>query len=89
MKENDKYLSGLSKKPLARIIAWICLIIIISLIIATFVTGIMGSGLFLPFLALTIVIPFFMYIALWLGKVLNGSGVDDDTLDVEEDINDK
>ena len=34
----------------------------------------MGSKLFMPFLALTITIPFFMYIALWLGKVLSGAG---------------
>ncbi|MBR1816657.1 MAG: hypothetical protein IJ763_08150 [Lachnospiraceae bacterium] len=85
MKQNDEYLSGLSKKPLARIVAWICLIIITVLITATLVTGVMGSRLFLPFLALTIVVPFLMYIALWMGKVLSGSGVSDDTSDVEED----
>ena len=72
--ENIEYLSMLSKRKLSRIIAWICLIIIAGLIIATFVTGIMGSKLFMPFLALTIAVPFLMYIALWFGKILNGSG---------------
>ena len=78
MKDEREYLSGLSKKRSARVLAWICLIIIGALIIATLVTGIMGSELFMPFLVLTIVIPFFMYIALWLGKVLSGAGVDED-----------
>ena len=74
--EEIEYLSKLSKKRFSRVIAWICIIIIFVLIIATFVTGIMGSKLFLPFLALTITVPFFMYIALWLGKVLNRMGED-------------
>ncbi len=74
--EEIEYLSKLSKKRFSRVIAWICIIIIFALIIATFVTGIMGSKLFLPFLALTITVPFFMYIALWLGKVLNRMGED-------------
>ncbi len=72
--ENIEYLSNLSKRKFSRALAWICLIIIAALIIATFITGIMGSKLFMPFLALTITIPFFMYIALWLGKVLSGAG---------------
>lgn len=74
--EEIEYLSKLSKKRFSRVIAWICIVIILALIIATFVTGIMGSKLFLPFLALTITVPFFMYIALWLGKVLSRVGDD-------------
>lgn len=74
--EEIEYLSKLSKKRFSRVIAWICIVIILTLIIATFVTGIMGSKLFLPFLALTITVPFFMYIALWLGKVLSRVGDD-------------
>ncbi len=72
--ENIEYLSMLSKKKLSRIIAWVCIIIIVALIIATFVTGIMGSKLFMPFLALTIAVPALMYVALWFGKILNGVG---------------
>ncbi len=72
--ENIEYLSMLSKRKFSRIIAWICLIIIAALIIATFITGIMGSKLFMPFLALTITVPLLMYIALWFGKILNSSG---------------
>ncbi|MBQ8914368.1 MAG: hypothetical protein IJ054_10060 [Lachnospiraceae bacterium] len=87
MKENDEYLSGLSHKKVARVAAWICLIIITALVIATLVTGIMGSRLFLPFLALTIVVPFLMYIALWFGRVLSGSGVD--TAESSDNIDDK
>lgn len=74
--EEIEYLSKLSKKRFSRVIAWICIVIILALIIATFVTGIIGSKLFLPFLALTITVPFFMYIALWLGKVLSRVGDD-------------
>ncbi|MBQ9278767.1 MAG: hypothetical protein IJ224_09075 [Lachnospiraceae bacterium] len=77
--ENVEYLSRLSKKKLSRVIAWICLIIIAALIVATFITGIMGSKLFMPFLALTITIPLLMYVALWIGKVLSSAGKDDES----------
>ncbi|MBO6114584.1 MAG: hypothetical protein J6P57_05960 [Lachnospiraceae bacterium] len=76
--DNLKYLSKLSKRKFSRVIAWICLFIIAMLVIATLITGIMGSRLFMPFLALMITVPFFMYIALWLGKLLNGAGSDKD-----------
>ena len=68
---NESFTSKLSKKLIWRVMAWICLIIIIGLIIATIVSGIKGSKLFLPFLILTIIIPGFMYIVLWIGKLLN------------------
>ena len=75
-KENDEYLSELSKKKFARVMAWICISIICALIIATFITGITGSGMFLPFLALTITVPLLMYVALWFGRVLNSGRTD-------------
>lgn len=49
----------------------ICLIIIIVIVIATFVTGIMGSRYFYGCLFMCIVVPLMMYVALWIGKVLH------------------
>lgn len=77
---NDKYISGLSKKKSARIMAWIGIIIIVALIIATLVTGITGSKYFMGFLWLCIIVPIFMYVFLWIGKVLssvNNKDIDD------------
>lgn len=78
MKE-DKYLSRISKKPLFRIMAWVCLVIIALLIAATTITGISGSKYFMGCLLLTIIVPVFMYVVLWIGRVLssmNNSGTD-------------
>ena len=66
----DKYLANLSKNKLFRVMAWIGLIVILGLIIATLVTGVMGSKYFLGFLVLTILAPVFMYIFLFFGRVL-------------------
>lgn len=78
MKE-DKYLSRISKKPLFRIMAWVCLVIIALLIAATTITGISGSKYFMGCLLLTIIVPVFMYVVLWIGRVLssmNNNGTD-------------
>lgn len=67
---DENYLSALSKKKGYRVLAWICLVVIAVLVVATLVTGIMGSPYFLGCLFLCIVVPIFMYLWLWLGKVL-------------------
>lgn len=69
MKE-EQYLSTLSKKKGYRALAWMCLIIIAVLVIATLVTGVMGSRYFIGCLVLCIIVPIFMYVVLWMGKVL-------------------
>lgn len=68
---NDKYLSNLSKKKFYRVFAWVCLIILLALFITTVVLAITGSEYYLPVLLITIFTPVFMYIILWLGRVLS------------------
>lgn len=80
MKE-DNYLSNLSKKKGNRIFAWICLFIILGLFITTAVMAITGSKYYMAMLLITIIVPVFMYIILWLGRVLNGSGYDEEITD--------
>lgn len=79
--KQDEYLSSLGKNKFYRVLAWLCLIIIAALIIATFVAGITGSKYFMGFLVLTLIVPFLMYIMLWIGRVLAGSGVDKKEVD--------
>ncbi len=74
-KGEDKYLSKVAKLPFARVFAWIGIIVIVALVIATFITGITGSKYFLGMLVVTMIVPFLMYIVLWIGRVLSN---DDD-----------
>ena len=96
MKE-DKYIRKVSSKPLFRIMAWVGLAIIAVLIIATLITGITGSKYFMGCLVLCIVVPIFMYVVLWIGRVLSSvndehhgyteSGEKDTDAVSEKDIN--
>ncbi len=88
MKE-DQYLSTLSKKKGYRIGAWICLAIIAALVVATFITGIMGSPYFPGCLFLCIIVPVFMYVVLWLGKVLSSLHGEDEKRQTDTDMQDK
>lgn len=81
---NEKYLSTLSKKKGYRVLAWVCLVVVAALVIATLITGITGSSYFLGCLFLCIVVPIFMYLWLWLGKVLASIHAD-----AEERLSDK
>lgn len=72
MKE-DKYIKRVASNPLFRVMAWVCLIIIVVLIAATLITGVTGSRYFMGCLVLCIVVPIFMYIALWIGRVLSSA----------------
>ena len=73
MRDND-YLKKVSSKPLFRVMAWICLVIIALLFAALIITGVTGSNYFLPCLALCLVVPVLMYVFLWVGKVLSDVG---------------
>ncbi len=64
-----EYLSMLSKKKFARIIAWVSLVIIGVLVVATFITGVTGSKYFSGCLFMCIIVPLLMYVFLWVGKV--------------------
>lgn len=69
-KEQLEYLGEVSKKPFARPLAIVGLVIIIGLIITTFILGIMGSEYFIGFLFLSIMAPVFIYVFLWVGKLV-------------------
>ncbi|MCM1084373.1 MAG: hypothetical protein NC428_12970 [Clostridium sp.] len=71
--ENLEYLSSLRKRKGSRIIAWICLVIIAAVIIATIITGVTGSKYFAGCLFLCIIVPILMYVFLWVGKLLFNS----------------
>lgn len=72
----DKYIKKVSSNKLFRVMAWISLVIILGLIIATFVTGITGSKHFMGFLVLSIIFPVFVYVVLWIGRVLHNAAED-------------
>lgn len=82
--KDENYLSALSKKKGYRVLAWVCLAVIVVLIIATLITGITGSPYFLGCLFLCIAVPIFMYLWLWFGKVLSSIHADK-----EERLSDK
>lgn len=83
---DNKYISKLSKKKTARILAWVGIIIIIALIIATFITGITGSKYFMGCLWLCIIVPIFMYVFLWIGKVLSSVNENDESAIQDVDL---
>ena len=84
MKE-DKYIKKVASKPLFRVMAWICLVIILILIIFTSITGITGSKYFVGCLCLCMIIPFLMYVFLWIGKLLSDSNDDSNKVFIDED----
>ena len=53
-----------------RILAVITVIITIALLIAAFVTAVIGSRLYLGFLFAAIIFPILIYVILWLATVL-------------------
>jgi len=75
----DKYIKRVSGNKMFRIMAIIALVIIIGLVIATFITGITGSKYFMGFMILSIIVPAFVYVVLWIGKVFFNQAQDDKT----------
>lgn len=75
----DKYIKRVSSNKMFRIMAIIALVIIIGLVIATFITGITGSKYFMGFMILSIIVPAFVYVVLWIGKVFFNQAQDDKT----------
>lgn len=74
MKNNDQYLQSLSKRKFNRVMSWLCIVVIIALVVATCVTGIMGSPYFMGFLVLMIMVPIIFYIILWVGRLMFNYG---------------
>ncbi|MDD6400422.1 MAG: hypothetical protein PUG10_02275 [Lachnospiraceae bacterium] len=72
--KDDEYISKLSKSRFHRIFARVCLLILFALIITTVVLCIIGSEYYMPVFLITLMVPIFMYVILWLGKVIGNTG---------------
>ncbi len=81
----DKYIKRVSGNKFFRVMAWVALVLIVGLIIATFVTGITGSKYFMGFLVLSIIVPVFVYVVLWIGRVLYNSAQDKNESNKEQE----
>ncbi len=80
----------ISSMKFARPMALFGVILIVILVIATFITGITGSKYFYPCLFLSMIVPFLMYVMLWIAKLLFNSSMDrelkeSETSDKEKD----
>ena len=80
----DKYIKKISSNKLFRVMAWVVLILIVALIIATFVTGITGSKYFMGFLVLSIIFPAFVYVVLMIGRIFHNA-IEKESDDEKED----
>lgn len=69
-KKTETYEQSIRRRPVLRVMACVGLAVIFALIILVIVTGVTGSRYFMPSLALMIIVPILIYVALWLGKVL-------------------
>lgn len=69
-KKTETYEQSIRRRPVLRVMAWVGLTVIFALILLVIVTGVTGSRYFMPSLALMIIVPILIYVALWLGKVL-------------------
>lgn len=85
IKDQQEYISEVSKKPMSKVLSWISLAVIAILVIATLVTGVMGSQYFWGCLVLMILVPIFMYCVLWFGKLMFVSSRDKNTALLEDE----
>ena len=69
-KKTETYEQSIRRRPVLRVMAWGGLVVIFALIVLVIVTGGTGSKYFMPSLALMIIVPILIYVALWRGKVL-------------------
>lgn len=72
-----------------RILAIICLIIIFILIGMTLYTGITGKEDFLGWLTLMIIVPVFMYVIVWLRKLIERLSNENNVTKSNENESDK
>lgn len=77
----DKYIKRLSSNKLFRFMAWVGIVVIVGLVIATVITGLTGSDYFLAFLILSMIATFFVYAVLIIGRVLFNATHDSDNKD--------
>ena len=68
-------------KRLRQIAAWIGIIVVVGLVIATFVLGVTGSNLTISMLILTMGVSIILWVLLWFIRILenrsNGEGQED------------
>ncbi|MDE7366997.1 MAG: hypothetical protein K2N24_06555 [Lachnospiraceae bacterium] len=68
-------------KKLRQIAAWIGIIVVVGLVIATFVLGVTGSSLTISMLILTMGVSIILWVLLWFIRILenrsNGEGQED------------
>ena len=69
-KKTETFELSIRRRPVLRVMAWVGLGVIFALNVLVIVTGVTGSKYFMPSLALMIIVPILIYVALWLGKVL-------------------
>ena len=69
----DKYIKTISGNKLFRFMAWVGIVVIVGLVIATMITGITGSKYFMGFLILSMIAPVFVFAVLTIGRVLYNS----------------
>ena len=69
-KKTETYEQSIRRRPVLRVMAWVGLVVIFALIVLVILTVLTGSKYFMPSLALMIIVPILIYVALWLGKVL-------------------
>ena len=89
MKRDDFY-DRIRSMKFSKFVALLCVFIIIALVIVTFIIGITGSKYFMGCLFLCMVVPVFMYLVLWIAKLLyslNKDNMEDTVNDIKEDEN--
>lgn len=81
--EDRDYEKKISGMKFSRVFAWIGVILLVIIVIATAITGIMGSKYFWGCLFMCMVVPFLMYVFMWMGKVLNSVHSDSDKKNIQ------
>lgn len=71
-------------KKLRQIAAWIGIIVVVGLVIATFVLGVTGSSLTISMLILTMGVSIILWALLWFTRILENRSGEDRQEDTEK-----
>ncbi len=71
-------------KKLRQIAAWIGIIVVVGLVIATFVLGVTGSNLTISMLILTMGVSIILWVLLWFIRILENRSGEDGQEDTEK-----
>ena len=69
--DTTRFYAKLRQHPVYRVLAMVCVLIIAALVVCVLVTGITGSKYFMGFLVLLMVVPFMIYVFLWLARLMS------------------